>query len=258
MHEASLYAKLHYVISKAEEESMMSQGKLFSRSERPANAGRRAAGGWLRWAALILFLPAGLRAEISPTPVERALTEKTAVIRRNGPEDKGFDTHKALASWTEYPESRFTRGTAGIPGRKPTPDAISLSPDKRECIYWEDKRPSECANNSWLSTYPNDPFADYRVQQAEAVKRGELARVRAEARIIIKEHDDHMEKMESRWNDPKELPKTATRRLGIRLPTLQTDMIQAVSDELRATGRDPVITANPWVTHIIYKPLRKN
>lgn len=176
-------------------------------------------------------------------------------IHRNGPEDVSFDTNKGLGLGKEYAESEFTKGTERVQGRKPTPDGVTVTP-KGEKIYWEDKRPSECNNNSWLSTYKNDPLKDYRVQQAEAVKNGEITKARGEARMIIKEHDEHMKQKGGRWNDPKEVSANAKEKLGIRMPSNQTERINEIIAELKETGRNPEVIEKDGITAIVYDCLK--
>lgn len=182
-----------------------------------------------------------------------AMSAGSGRIRRDGPEDLHFDRARLLPGMQHFAESVFTKGSAGVPGRKPTPDGLSVTPSG-EKIYWEDKRPSECASNSWLSTYPRDPFAEYRLSQAEACRAGRIPRALAEARIIIREHDDHLEKRLTRWNDPPGLPANLKVVPGIRLPSAESDRVRAIVEELSATGRDPQVGEHDGVTVIRFSP----
>jgi hypothetical protein len=170
------------------------------------------------------------------------------------PMDLAFDKYKDTDKPhnDSYSEDKFTSGNSGISGRKPTPDGTTIDHENKIKIYWEDKRPSECHNNSWLSTYTKDPIKADRVSARKDMDAKKITRPWAEARIIIAENDDHYEKKGGRWNDPIGLPNDYKTRLGFRLPNSETDRIDAMVKELENTKRYPVSETKNGITYIIY------
>jgi hypothetical protein len=164
--------------------------------------------------------------------------------------DKYKDTDKPHNE--SYSEDKFTSGNSGISGRKPTPDGITIDHENKVKIYWEDKRPSECHNNSWLSTYTKDPIKADRVSARKDMDAKKITRPWAEARIIIAENDDHYEKKGGRWNDPADIPNDCKTCLGIRMPASETARIKAMSQVLEKTGRNPIVESKNRITYIIY------
>jgi len=176
---------------------------------------------------------------------------------KDGPEDKEFDENNDSdleeAGYENYSEDEFTKGDAGVPGRKPTPDGVSVKDDTK--IYWEDKRPSETEHNSWLSTYENDPIAEQRTETREKMESGKLSMDEAEAKVVIAEHDDHYEKKGERWNDPAELQDDGRQeKLGIRIPDNEANQgrITAIEKELADTGRNPQVSRENGNCRIVY------
>jgi len=99
-------------------------------------------------------------------------SEKASIkkkIRGDGPEDQAFDKNKIGSSTGRgdaiYDEGSFRKGNSGKPGRKPTPDGLSVDHVNKWKTYWEDKRPSECENNSWRSPYDGDPIQKHVKRQ---------------------------------------------------------------------------------------------
>lgn len=180
-------------------------------------------------------------------------TFKTEVFK-NGPKDIQFDLNKNPqgSECRVFDESKFLAGTEKIAGRKPTPDAVLVDSAKKEILFVEDKRPSECAHNSWLSTFDKDSMREFREAQAQEYVRHEVAREKAEARIVIKEHDMHMDLRPERWRNPDGLPTGFNEKLLIRIPSDQAARIEAIYKELFESGRNPEICESRGVTSIKY------
>lgn len=190
------------------------------------------------------------------------LPQKTnsKMIKGDGPEDQLFDkdTKKALIKRGEivYDETSFQKGTGGIRGKKPSPDGMSVDYDKKTKTYYEDKRPSEWGNNSWLS-HPKDkmgvirdPIEKERAAAIRDYKKGKITKAEAEARIVIAEHDDHFLKRGTRWNDPDGVPsKGFKENLGLRIPDSPPESIDAIIKYLKDTGRNPekVVSENGFI-----------
>lgn len=179
---------------------------------------------------------------------------KDGDVFRNGPQDILFDLNKNPISpdVVVFDESKFRPGIDRISGRKPTPDAVIVDNVRKEVCFVEDKRPSECAHNSWLHSYDNDPFGEYRKEQALLVKDGVIPREKAEARIIIREHDLHMGLRPKRWQAPDGIPPDFSEKLQIRIPDVEEKRIEALVEELRETGREPEVVNDRGIASIRY------
>jgi len=194
---------------------------------------------------------------------KKAVTQNTERIsskriKSGGPEDQAFDKYKDKGlrkrGVQAFEENSFQKGVAGISGKKPTPDGLSVDYVNKTKIYWEDKRPSEWQNNSWRNTYASDPIAKERITNRDLVGSN-ITKAEADAHNVIAEHDDHFAKKILRWNDPANVPSKGFKdQLGIRIPDWadNQDRIYAFLKELKNTGRNPEIWRENGVTFIKY------
>lgn len=190
-------------------------------------------------------------------------------IKGGGPEDQLFDKNgkKDLIKRGEevYDESSFRKGSAGITGRKPTPDAMSVDYAKKTKTYIEDKRPSEWESNSWRS-HPKDkngvikdPIEKERAAAIRDLKDGKITKAEADARIVIAENDDHFLKRGSRWTDPDGVPSKGYKdELGIRMPDSSPppkrvdERVEAFKKYLKDAGRNPEVVRENDIVFIRY------
>jgi hypothetical protein len=196
--------------------------------------------------------------------MDSPMAKKSASAKRvkgGGPQDQAFDKLKnaKLGSRGDqvYGEASFQKGDGGIRGRKPTPDGVSVDRVNRTKTYWEDKRPSECEENSWRSPYKTDPIAKERTAATHDLKDGKITQAEAESRIVIAEHDDHYAKKGKRWNDPAGVPSQGYQdRLGVRLSDspVNQDRIPALIKYLKDSGRNPQVQRENGIVSIMYDP----
>ncbi len=195
-------------------------------------------------------------------PHKDKLDRNSRKIKGCGPEDQLFDKNKNVdlikRGEKVYDEASFQKGLSEIPGRKPTPDGMSVDYAKNIKTYIEDKRPSECQNNSWRSTYKGDPIAKERVSVIRDLKNRKITKAEADARIVIAEHDDHYAKRGSRWTDPAGVPSKGFKdKLAIRIPDSSPlkridERVDAIVKHLKDTGRNPEVGRENGIVSIRY------
>lgn len=191
------------------------------------------------------------------------------MIKGGGPEDQLFDENGKMALINRgeefYNEAGFRKGTARIPGRKPTPDGMSVDRTRKTKTYYEDKRPSEWENNSWRS-HPKDkmgvikdPIQKERAAAIKDLNEGNITKAEADARIVIAEHDDHFFKRVTRWQDPDGVPSEGFKdKLGIRMPdsppppARPAKRVEAFIKCLMETGRNPEVFRENGIVFIRY------
>jgi len=134
-------------------------------------------------------------------------------------------------------ECKFTKGLAGVRGRKPCHDGVlqQISTGKVYCL--EMKRPSECVSNGWLNSYRGDRFPVRRKSVKALFRGGKLTREKAEAHVILAEHDEHMSVMGSRWNAPTVFAERNEWRNVIALPLTEVRRMEALKCILHHEGR---------------------
>jgi hypothetical protein len=184
-------------------------------------------------------------------------------IKGGGPEDQAFDqnmkTGFSKSGEEFYDEGSFQKGNAGISGRKPTPDGLSVDKANKTKTYWEKKRPSECETKSWNSTYENDPIAKERKAAKNDYEAGKITKAEQQARNVIAEHDDHYAKKGERWSDPAGVPSEGYQdKLGIKMPDSPNnqDFIEAILKELKKTGRNPKVSQENGIVKIMYDVMK--
>jgi hypothetical protein len=137
------------------------------------------------------------------------------------------------------PEESLKRIGRQWPSR---PDSIIVHGN---IIYQEElKRPDEFDENSWLSTYTNDPIADARRKWRMAYDNGTMSREETENRIIITEADDHFAKRTVTWDYPDGLDLTGkTEKLVIRYPddTQRSNHLRSLMKILSSENRHPAV-----------------
>lgn len=179
-------------------------------------------------------------------------------LKGGGPEDQLFDKNgkKGLIKRGEevYEEASFRKGSAGVRGRKPTPDALSVDHAKKIKTYIEDKRPSEWENNSWRShPKPVDPIQKERAAALKDFKDGKITKAEADARIVIAENDDHFLKRGTRWTDPEGVPTKGYKdMLGVRMPDAPPERVEAFIKYLKDSGRNPEVVRENGIAFIRY------
>lgn len=178
---------------------------------------------------------------------------KTDVFK-NGPEDILFDLNKDPqgSEFRIFDESKFTAGTEKVVGRKPTPDAVLVDNVKKEVLFVEDVRPSKCAHNSLLSPLDKDQLRDYKSARALDCEMQKISREEAEARVVVKEHDLHMNSRPELWRNPDGLPPDFREKLMIRIPSDQSGRIEAFLKVLSESGRSPEVVESRGVTSVKY------
>lgn len=178
---------------------------------------------------------------------------KTDVFK-NGPKDIQFDLNKDPQGleYRIFDESKFLSGTDKVVGRKPTPDSLLVDTIRKEALFVRDIRPSECASGSWLMPLDNDRMREFRDAMAREFEEHKLTREDAEARIIVREHDLKMDCRPERWRNPDGVPADFQEKLLIRIPSDQTDRIDALLKTLTESGRSPEVIESRGVTSIKY------
>ena len=178
---------------------------------------------------------------------------KTDVFK-NGPKDIQFDLNKDPQGleYRIFDESKFLSGTDKVVGRKPTPDSLLVDTIRKEALFVRDIRPSECASGSWLMPLDNDRMREFRDAMAHEFEEHTLTREDAEARIIVREHDLKMDCRPERWRNPDGVPADFQEKLLIRIPSDQTDRIDALLKTLTESGRSPEVIESRGVTSIKY------
>ena len=98
----------------------------------------------------------------------------------------------------------------------------------------------------------NDRMREFRDAMAREFEEQKLTREDAEARIIVKEHDLKMDCRPERWRNPDGVPADFQEKLLIRIPSDQTDRIDALLKTLTESGRSPEVIESRGVTSIKY------
>lgn len=184
----------------------------------------------------------------------KELSAMNTDVFKNGPKDIQFDLNKDPQGleYRVFDESKFLSGTDKVVGRKPTPDSLLLDTIKKEALFVRDVRPSECAAGSWFMPLDNDRMREFRDAMAHEFKEHTLTREDAEARIIVREHDLKMDCRPERWRNPDGIPADFQEKLLIRIPSDQTDKINALLKTLTESGRSPEVIESCGVTSIKY------